>query len=145
MITPTPALDVGDAAVATPDIAWSCNEEDWQHDSLEELLQHMHDQDGLEVGMTVWFGEKHKPRARNFAVDSDFITERMNENAGESEGGEWSEDFATNVDPAALKELDTYLEEWADKHCPVTWWLIEKTTQYTVTEEDLASVVGERG
>lgn len=141
-----------DAAAATqecsttePELAWSSDEEIWQHDTLDELLQHLHDNESLEAGRVVWFGEKHKPRARNFAVDSDYITERMNENAGESEGGEWSEDFATNVDAVALKELDTYLEEWADKHCPVTWWLIEKTTAYTITAEDVANVTGAKG
>lgn len=144
--TQAPAADAASLTdSAAPDLAWSYNQEDWQHESLEELLQYMHDQDGLEEGMMVWFGEKHRPNAREFAPDSDYITERMNENAGDSEGGEWAEDFATKVDAAALKELDSYLEEWAEKHCPVTWWLIEKTTEYTITAEDVASVVGDLG
>lgn len=123
-----------------PDLAWSANQEDWSHDSLEELLQHLHDNEELEVGRVVRSGEKRKPAARNFVPDSGYIVDRMNENAGDSDGGEWADDFACNVDPVALKELDTLLEEWADKHCPVTWWLIERTSEYTITAEDVASV-----
>lgn len=135
-------FSVAPAAAPEPEFAWaeSQDSERWQTD-LVDVLQYMHDQGAeLEVGMIVYRGDCRRPRPDQFVPDSGRMLEYIQENADESEGGEWCDGFVDNVSVEAKQELDTLLEAWARKHLTVHWWLVENTQPYTVTAEDLADV-----
>ena len=64
-----------------------------------------------------------QPLPSTFMPDADEILESMGERAADSESGEWAEDWPPVPSKEAKQELETFLKTWADKHCPVTWYI----------------------
>lgn len=117
-----------------PDYVWSLNDEDFQYDSLDDLLC---SNDDIEAGRVVYRGIRQEQDAGTFTPDADNVIEHMGVNAYDVVG-EHAE-FWPDPTEAAREELETFLKEWARKHCgPCPFYGVGKTEPYTVTQEDLA-------
>jgi hypothetical protein len=115
-------------------IVWSPNDEDYNCESLGEVLDYLGGDEVVQPGRTVYFGEAVEGTySRVTAADIlDMIGDRAYD-----EGGEHAEDFP-NVSDEAKAELELFLIQWQTKHCTPTWWTVPKTEQYVITAEDLA-------
>jgi uncharacterized protein YfdQ (DUF2303 family) len=124
------AMSVGDG-----EKCWSLDEEQFNYESLDELIQGIYDLHGsVEPGWVVSFGTAHKPDAADF-VDADRVIDDMGDAASDV-GGEFAEDFPS-VSPEARKELNDFLEAWARKHCEVTFFTVDNVQKYTITQADI--------
>jgi sorbitol-specific phosphotransferase system component IIA len=113
--------------------AWSQDEEFYNYSSLHELVDSH--RDDLEVGQTVWVGDAVRPDTAMF-FDADDLLDRLGEVAYDNHG-ECAEDWPGKVSDEAKKEFDDFLAAWIAKHCPPTFWSVENTKPYELTEEDL--------
>lgn len=115
-----------------PDYVWSSNEEDFRFDDLEDLI----DCEDLQAGVTVYRGIRNGFSPSNFVPDASWVVEQMEELAydrADEHAEGWPE-----VSREAKDELDTFLKEWANKHCgPCTFYTVKDVTPYTITQEDL--------
>ena len=124
----------------------------WDYDNLEDLLKdnYGHDSDGdghpasyrpgLYEGDTVYRGIECKDDPARFLPDANDVTERMYENACDSDAGEWVDAYP-DLSKAAEAELDialTPLKAWARKHCQPDFFTIKDSTPHTVTAEDVS-------
>ena len=133
---------------------WSLDGENgsWDYDSLDELLKdnYGHDSDGdghpasyrpgLYEGGTVYRGIVCKDDPARFLPDADDVTERMYENACDSDAGEWFDAYP-DLSKAAEAELQIALaplKAWARKHCQPDFFTIKGITPHTVTAEDVS-------
>jgi len=113
-----------------PDETWSANEELFNCDSLGELLD---ENDDLEVGATVWKGEKIPIKTAGY-VDAGDVIEMLGERAYD-DVGEFAEDWP-DVPDEARQELDSLLSEWISKHCIATFYRVRNVVEYKLTPED---------
>ncbi|KQQ62928.1 hypothetical protein ASF66_00820 [Pseudomonas sp. Leaf129] len=133
---------------------WSLDGENgsWDYDTLEELLKdnYGHDSDGdghpasfrlgLYEGGTVYRGVVCKDDPARFLPDAEDVTERMYENACDSDAGEWVDAYP-DLSKAAEAELQIALaplKAWARKHCQPDFFTIKDVTPHIVTDEDVA-------
>jgi hypothetical protein len=116
------------------ELCWSTNEETFDCDSLEEVLD---SNDGLEVGSVVYFGEKKNVDASDLFF-SDWVIDGMSEQAYEMVG-EVAENYP-NVSKEAREDLNALVEGWINKHCQPNFWQVLNVKKYEITEEDLARV-----
>ena len=119
----------------TPDETWSADEELFNCDSLGELLD---ENDDLEVGASVWKGEKFPINTAGY-VDADDVIEMLGERAYD-DVGEFAEDWP-DVPDEARQELDLLLSEWISKHCIATFYRVRNVVEYKLTAEDFAGRV----
>lgn len=117
---------------------WGTSEESFNYDSFGELLKGIDADTGLEVGMTVFYGERVDKTADAFMPDAGTILEHAADAAADF-GGEWAEDFGQDATDEACRELESMLGEWAKKHLKVTFFQVENIRPYTLTAEDVAS------
>jgi hypothetical protein len=115
----------------TQKIVWSRNGEDFNYDSLGDLI----DSEGgdIEAGDTVSFGVAVSPSANFVSADEviDMIGDRAYDIAGEH-----ADDFPCVTDEAK-SELSSFLTEWQAKHCVPTFWTVRNVKEYKVTAEDI--------
>lgn len=52
---------------------------------------------------------------------ADYVIEQMQCTA-DDECGEWAEDFTRGISDEAKAELLAYIEQWADKHCDISFY-----------------------
>jgi len=117
-----------------PEYVWSRNNEDFMYTELGDLIDA---EDDLHVGSVVYRGVPKRYEPSRFVPSADWVVEHMADRAYD-DGGEWAEDWPT-VSVEACEELESLLKEWAAKNCnPCTFWRIDKSEPYTITEEDLA-------
>ncbi|MQT36274.1 hypothetical protein [Pseudomonas helleri] len=133
---------------------WSLDGENgsWDYDNLNDLLKdnYGHDSDGdghpasyragLYEGGTVYRGIVCKDDPARFLPDADDVTERMYENACDSDAGEWVDAYP-DLSKAAEAELQIALaplKAWARKHCQPDFFTIKDITPHTVTAEDVS-------
>ena len=72
--------------------------------------------------------------------DANDVTERMYENACDSDAGEWVDAYP-DLSKAAEAELDIALaplKAWARKHCQPDFFTIKDTKPHIVTAEDVS-------
>lgn len=119
----------------TPDETWSADEELFNCDSLGDLLD---ENDDLEVGATVWKGEKFPINTTGY-VDAGDVIEMLGERAYD-DVGEFAEDWP-DVPDEARQELDALLSEWISKHCIATFYRVRNVVEYKLTAEDFAGRV----
>lgn len=124
------------AAATEAETFWSIDEETFNHDSLEEAIEAILDNDDAPVGRTVWRGMGCRPDAAQF-FDADQVIDYASERAGD-EFGEWSDDFP-HVTKEAKAELDDLLAAWARKHCEVRFYRIKDIEPYVITAADMPS------
>ena len=115
-----------------PDYVWSRNDEDYRHNELSDLINY----EELQAGDVVYRGIMKGYEPSRFVPDASWIVEQMNEQACDV-GGEWAESWPEPSDEACA-ELDSLLKDWANKNCgPCTFYTVEKTEPYTITEDDM--------
>jgi hypothetical protein len=73
--------------------AWSTNNEDFNYNSLDDLVNNNSGE--LEVGQTVYVGEGRKPKLSEFC-DADDVFELM-QNRGYDIGGEYADSFMDDI------------------------------------------------
>lgn len=118
---------------------WSHNNEEFNYESLEELIQWLHDDKALEVGRVVYFSIANKPDAGQF-VSAESVIDNM-ASAAWDVGSEYAEDFP-DVTPDARKELEEFLEAWARKHCEVNFFTVSGVQEYVITQADIDACIG---
>jgi len=117
----------------TKNECWSHNNEDFNHETLGDLLD-LHD---MQPGDTVYVGESVRPEVKDFINTLDVI-ENMGERAYDI-GGEYAEDFP-DITKEAEQELESLLIAWAEKHCTINFWTVRNVKPYTLTAEDFVTV-----
>lgn len=109
-------------------LVWSDNGEDFNGDSLCELIENSE----LQPGQTVHFGEA-KYHSTSW-IDANDVIEIISDRAWD-EGGEYAEDFP-NVSDQAKKELGDFLEKWQSEHCIPHFYRVINIQQHVITEEE---------
>lgn len=121
-----------------PKIVWSADAENFQYDSLGELIEALRwEYDEVEAGIKVCYGEAVVPSAQDlFCVD--YLLDILKEQAYEI-AGEHAEEFpGCTID--AKKRLKNYIGRWIDKHCKINFWKVDNVKDYIVTEGDLRRI-----
>jgi len=129
------------AAPAEPIECWSHNEEDFNAQSLGELI----DTHELQPGATVWVGEAVHPEPSSL-FNTDWLIENMGEAAYDIAGEHGGEDYP-NVSDEQVAELEALVVGWITKFAPPTFWTVKNVRPYVLTAEDCgdqASTPGER-
>ncbi|MBF3053138.1 hypothetical protein HKW90_01785 [Pseudomonas aeruginosa] len=118
---------------------WSTDSEDWSDQTLAAVIKgNKH----LKVGATVYRGEKSYPDPADFLPDVDDLLMHMQEEAEGSDCGEHVDGYPEPCEEAKaeLGELLKPLQEWARRHCPPDFYLIEKVQAVVLTEEHFDQV-----
>lgn len=138
---PLPAASVSAPAPAESIECWSHNEEDFNAQSLGELI----DTHELQPGATVWVGEAVHPEPSSL-FNTDWLIENMGEAAYDIAGEHGGEDYP-NVSDEQVAELEALVVGWIAKCAPPTFWTVKNVRPYVLTAEDCgdqASTSGER-
>lgn len=115
-----------------PEQCWSDNNEDFNCDTLGELLGN---NDELTVGGTVYVADAVTPDPADY-VDADDILEQMG-NAASDDCGEYAEGYP-DVTSEAKDALNAFLKGWARKHCtPTNFYQVHNVREYVLTADDL--------
>lgn len=115
--------------------AWSHNNEDFNHDSLGDLLDNHGDD--LKPGDTVYVGDAERPTMGELCSADDVI-ETMADRANDI-AGEYAEDFP-DVTKEAKDELNALLVAWMEKHCNVNFYTVTNVKPYVLTAADFETV-----
>lgn len=109
---------------------WSANGEDFNYQSLRELL----DSHDLNAGDVVHVGEADHPETRQL-IDAEDVIEQMTERAWDI-AGEYAMEYP-DVSKEAKDELERLLEAWITKHCPPEFFTVKNSVEYTLTTADV--------
>ncbi len=117
------------------ELTYSANGDDWHAiGSIVELADD--DGDGnIVVGSEVYMGRIHYPDPAEF-VDHEAVLSSMGDNAGQSDAGEWADDWP-HPSEEAVAELKHLLDSWARRHCAPGFYLVKGSAKHIVTAEDL--------
>ncbi|MBX8557061.1 hypothetical protein K5D43_21530 [Pseudomonas cichorii] len=122
----------------TPDYTYALKKES-EHWSNDDLAAFVSDNE-LIAGSVIVRGLANKPSASSFLPDADDVVQHMFERAHDDHS-EYCDSFP-DVTPEAEAELQSLLEPlkaWAEKHCEVRFYTVEKIAPYTVTAADVAA------
>lgn len=111
---------------------WSANDEDFNSVCLSDLLN---DNPELKVGDVVWKAEAKRATVSNL-INVDDILDLLADRAYDI-GGEWSEDWISDVKGGHRKSLEEVLEKWSKELPEINFYLVVKSQEYILTEEDL--------
>ena len=112
---------------------WSINNEDFNCDTLTELLEA--NQGDIRPGQTVYCGTAKAPALSSF-VDVDSVIDNFAERAYDF-GGEWAEDYP-EVSPEHEAKLQAFLESWLAE-CPAPrFYQVVDAKPYVLTESDFS-------
>lgn len=115
------------------DIWWSIDEENYNYESLDELLDaEWGQQEHLKEGATVYYGTIKIP-STSF-VDASDIIDVISERAYE-EGGEYAEDYP-DYSEQDEKDLQEFITQWQARFSP-RFFTIKESKEYTLTAEDV--------
>jgi hypothetical protein len=119
------------------DVLYSTDGEIFQYDSVEELMT-TEDMDEYVVG-TILF------EAETYDIKPDFIAVQeildIIESAWYNEGGENAVGFQPPAE--AIEELESFLQQWQEKHAVAPFVGIKNVLPYYITQEDIDRVRGE--
>ena len=113
--------------------AWSTNNEDFNYQSLEDLINSNSGE--LEVGQTVYVGNGRKPKISEFC-DADDVIELIQNRVyelGDDDAGE----LMNEISPEAEIELGELLKSWMEKHVTINFYTVHDVREYVLTENDL--------
>lgn len=127
---PSASADAVIEAKAEPEECWSLDEEDFNHQSLGDLIGTHED---LKPGDTVWVGEAVHPDAAQM-VNVDSILENIGEAAYDI-GGEHAEDYP-DVTNEQSKELERLVADWLNRSCKTTFWTVTNIKPYRLSADD---------
>lgn len=128
-VAAAPELEAAAQRSAPVDLVWSDDNERFDHETLEELL----DSSDLQVGDTVYFGEPFRAGIDHF-FDVDHLLNGVGERAYE-DYGECAEDYPS-VSDEAKAELQGFLTDWARRHCAPCFWRVENVRSRVLTAAD---------
>lgn len=114
-------------------LAWSENGEDFNAESLCELIENSE----LQPGQTVHFGEV-KYHSTDW-INADDVIE-MIADRGCDEGGEYADDFP-DVPDQAKQELGEFLTQWQAKHCVPSFFRVVNVKEHVITSEEHAEAM----
>ncbi|WP_420994086.1 hypothetical protein ACKI2N_001830 [Cupriavidus sp. 30B13] len=114
--------------------AWSTDDEEFRHHSLEELLE---ENDLLKVGDTVYLGQATYPDPAAF-FDADDVLEMVGDR-GADEGGEFADGYPDDLDEEATSQLDRFLQAWLRTHCAPRFFTVTNSRPYVLTAADFPS------
>lgn len=109
---------------------WSIDEENFQYDSLGELLDNHTE---LMIGDVVYVGDAVKPDHSEL-IDVDNILEMMSERAYDI-AGEYADNFP-NATVEAVRVLDYFLQVWMKAYCTINFYRVKNIKPYKITMED---------
>lgn len=119
------------------DECWSMDGESYVYSSLGDLIDS--NRDTLEVGSVVHIGDKNRPDPADF-IGADDVVELLEARADDM-CGEWAESWPS-ASREALAELDAGLDAlitaWVAKHAPISFYSVNNSREYTITEDDLS-------
>ena len=115
---------------------YSTNEENFQYESMGDLLDYLDGETEDKIGATYWKGEKVELSHAD-CIDVDSFLEMCDERAYE-EIGEVYDNCFTDVDDAAKEELADIIKTWAKKHVVMRYWKVLNVQELKITAEDLA-------
>jgi|TARA_R110001583_G_scaffold72563_1_gene203002 hypothetical protein len=116
----------------TPDILWLTNDEVFNHDDLQELIEERQ----LKVGDTVYFGTKRNAQATDFTTNLDELVIEGMQVQAEDDAGEVAEDYPSASEPQ-IQVLQTLIEAWATTYCDPDFYQVLNTQRYTITAADV--------
>lgn len=111
--------------------AYSQNEEAYHFDAATK-------EEAIRLGTSDFDGEPfwvcsfRRPKASEFVPDADSIIDTMMEHAYD-EVGDFADDFP-GVSKEAEAELEALLQSWADKHCSVSFWIMDAGAELITPE-----------
>jgi hypothetical protein len=114
---------------------YSTDEENFQHESMGDLVDYLDGDTEDKIGATYWKGEKVALNHKD-CIDVDSYLEMCDERAYEEIGEIYDYQF-TNVDDAAKKELEDLINDWAKKRVKMRYWKVINVQELTITSEDL--------
>ncbi|WP_244098925.1 hypothetical protein [Burkholderia ambifaria] len=123
--------DGGNGTSSTVRTVWSCNNEDFTCDELDDLLD-MHDD--LTVGDVVFVGDVIPIQTKHLC-DADDVIDMLGERAYD-QAGEYADGYP-DVTPEARAELDSLLATWIEKHAKPTFYLVKNSREYVITAADM--------
>jgi hypothetical protein len=120
-----------------PELIYSTDQENFNLDSVGEVLDSLNIDGEALVGQSYWVGEKHQhPASYYFSDAAEHLLEQAQCQA-DDDAGEHAESFTKGVIDIARKELDDFVQAWADKHLSVDFWTVRNVREIKLTEEDL--------
>jgi hypothetical protein len=124
--------------ISKPDYTYAltADSENWSNDDLAAFVSDRE----IVAGTVIARGLASKPSASSFLPDTDDVIQHMFDRASD-EHSEYCDHFP-DVTPEAEAELLALLEPlkaWAEKHCDVNFYTVEKIKPYTVTDADIAA------
>jgi len=93
----------------------------------EEAIAEARAHYGLGAEDVCWICQGRVPSPREFVPSTDWITDHMGEQACD-EVGEAADEWPPCSDVAAA-ELQQLLGDWAEKHCPLRFWVADGTPE----------------
>ncbi|BBI51058.1 hypothetical protein HORIV_34790 [Vreelandella olivaria] len=123
-------------ATTTPDILWSTNDETFNHDDLQELIEERQ----LQAGDTVYFGTKRHAQATDFTTNLDELVIENMQLQAEDDAGEVAEDYPSASEPQ-IQVLQTLIEGWAATYCEPDFYQVLNTQPYTLTASDIEEAI----
>lgn len=117
---------------ATPEILWSTNDETFNHDDLQELIEERQ----LQAGDTVYFGTKRHAKATDFTTNIDELVIEGMQVQAEDDAGEVAEDYPSASEPQ-IQVLQTLIEAWASTYCDPDFYQVLDTQRYIITAADV--------
>jgi len=113
--------------------AWSTNNEDFNYNSLDDLVNSNSGE--LEVGQVVYVGEGRRPKLSELC-DADDVIEMM-QNRAYDIGGEYADGFMDDISAEEKQALNDLLQTWMEKHVSIDFYTVHDVREYVLTEEDL--------
>ncbi len=113
---------------------WSANDEDFDSDTLDELLDR---NDHLRPGDVVYVGESRHPDPAKY-MDADGVLDEV-ASQGYDDGGKYAEDYPGEVSEEAKSQLNGFLRSWLRTHCAPSFYSVPKSRPYTLTAADFAT------
>lgn len=113
-------------------------DDNWSsYETPNEALQEMKDDGSLEVGNTFLTGISRKPNPFQFMPDADEILENYENRIFDEHDWNYADGNtgADGLSESAKKELNDFLEFWADKHLVISFYEIDNDEEITVTQE----------
>jgi hypothetical protein len=112
------------------------NSDDWTSDGIAPFVSDRE----LQAGTQIMRGQICRSQASDFLPDANDVIEHM-ANSAADENSEFCDGFpeTTPEQETELKLLLEPLTAWANKHCSVSFYQVEKMEPYTVTAEDVAA------
>jgi hypothetical protein len=114
---------------------YSTDEENFQHESMGDLLDYLDGETDDKIGAAYWKGEK-VALSHADCIDVDSFLEVCDERAYEEIGEVYDNCFA-DVDDDEKAELKALIVEWAKKHVNIRYWRVLNVQELKITAEDL--------